>query len=233
MFTFSENDTYLAVLITSLDSHNGFKEVVIYKRIADTFNFQYAWRFANQQILPERLAFASDADGTPVLAVPLDNETQIFKLLDDQPQLLSRFEVEAAIHFTHDGRYLFANRDHHLKIIDWQNGKTIHQPPVQDYFQVSRDASVLLSYTNTGECLIYDAKQLIPSHPVGVEAKGKQIAMLGAVKRNQLLQNFPNPFNPETWIPFRLAAENDVSIDIYTSTGDFGTSPILGEPPSR
>ena len=158
MFTFSKNDTYLAVLITSLDSHNGFKEVVIYKRIADTFSFQYAWRFANQQILPERLAFASDTDGTPVLAVPLDNETQIFKILDDQPKLLSRFEVHAAIHFTHDGRYLFANRDHHLKIIDWQNGKTIHHPPVQDYFQVSRDASVLLSYTNTGECLIYDAK---------------------------------------------------------------------------
>ena len=232
MFTFSENDTYLAVLITSLDSHNGFKEVVIYKRIADTFSFQYAWRFANQQILPERLAFASDADGTPVLAVPLDNETQIFKLLDDQPQLLSRFEVEAAIHFTHDGRYLFANRDHHLKIIDWQNGKTIHQPPIQDYFQVSRDASVLLSYTNTGECLIYDAKQLIPSQPVAVDAKGKQIVMLGAVKRNQLLQNFPNPFNPETWIPFRLAAENDVSIDIYTSTGILVRRLSLGRLPA-
>ena len=232
MFTFSENDTYLAVLITSLDSHNGFKEVVIYKRIADTFNFQYAWRFANQQILPERLAFASDADGTPVLAVPLDNETQIFKLLDDQPQLLSRFEVEAAIHFTHDGRYLFANRDHHLKIIDWQNGKTIHQPPIQDYFQVSRDASVLLSYTHTGECLIYDAKALLPSQPVAVEAKGKQIAMLGAVKRNQLLQNFPNPFNPETWIPFRLAAENDVSIDIYTSTGILVRRLSLGRLPA-
>lgn len=234
MFTFSENDTYLAVLITSLDSHNGFKEVVIYKRIADTFNFQYAWRFANQHVLPERLAFASDTDGTPVLAVPLDNETQIFKILDDQPQLLSRFEVQAAIHFTDDGRYLFANRERHLKIIDWQNGKTIHHPPVQGYyFQVSRDASVLLSYADTGQIHIWDAKEtLLPSHPVAVEAKGKQRVIFGAVKANQLLQNFPNPFNPETWIPFRLAADNDVSIDIYTSTGVLVRRLSLGRLPA-
>ena len=43
--------------------------------------------------------------------------------------------------------------------------------------------------------------------------------MLGAVKRNQLLQNFPNPFNPETWIPFRLANESHVTIHIYAPTG--------------
>lgn len=232
MFTFSENDTYLAVLITNLDSHNGFKEVVVYKRIADTFSFQYAWRFENQQVLPERLAFASDTDGTPVLAVPLDNETQIFKLLDDQPKLLNRFEVEAAIHFTHDGRYLFANRDHHLKIIDWQNEKMIQHPPIQDYFQVSRDASVLLSYANSGQILIWDAKALLPSQPVAVEARGKQHVIFGAVKRNQLLQNFPNPFNPETWIPFRLAAESDVSIDIYTSTGVLVRRLSLGRLPA-
>ena len=42
---------------------------------------------------------------------------------------------------------------------------------------------------------------------------------LGEVKLNQLLQNFPNPFNPETWIPFRLANESHVTIQIYSSTG--------------
>jgi WD40 repeat protein len=36
---------------------------------------------------------------------------------------------------------------------------------------------------------------------------------------SRLLPNFPNPFNPETWIPFELASEATVTIDIYASDG--------------
>ena len=54
---------------------------------------------------------------------------------------------------------------------------------------------------------------------VVVEPQGQQLAQWGGIKRNALLQNFPNPFNPETWIPFRLADESDVTIRIYNSTG--------------
>jgi hypothetical protein len=35
----------------------------------------------------------------------------------------------------------------------------------------------------------------------------------------RLLQNFPNPFNPETWIPFDLAADAIVTIRIYDVKG--------------
>lgn len=34
-----------------------------------------------------------------------------------------------------------------------------------------------------------------------------------------LLSNYPNPFNPETWIPYHLAAATDVQITIYDATG--------------
>ena len=34
-----------------------------------------------------------------------------------------------------------------------------------------------------------------------------------------LLPNYPNPFNPETWIPYRLASPADVSIAIYAADG--------------
>ena len=37
--------------------------------------------------------------------------------------------------------------------------------------------------------------------------------------QTQLLQNYPNPFNPETWIPFELAQDADVTITIYNVTG--------------
>ena len=42
---------------------------------------------------------------------------------------------------------------------------------------------------------------------------------LGKVKRMALLQNFPNPFNPETWMPYELAAEVPVDIRIYDVQG--------------
>ena len=37
--------------------------------------------------------------------------------------------------------------------------------------------------------------------------------------QNQLLANYPNPFNPETWIPFQLAQDSTVMAKIYDVTG--------------
>ena len=34
-----------------------------------------------------------------------------------------------------------------------------------------------------------------------------------------LLPNFPNPFNPETWIPYQLAEDADVTLTIYDAKG--------------
>ncbi|MYE88145.1 hypothetical protein F4X33_04020 [Candidatus Poribacteria bacterium] len=46
----------------------------------------------------------------------------------------------------------------------------------------------------------------------------------------QLLQNYPNPFNPETWIPYQLASDADVSIIIYNPSGErIRTIPIGGQ----
>ncbi len=35
----------------------------------------------------------------------------------------------------------------------------------------------------------------------------------------ELLPNYPNPFNPETWIPYRLARAADVTLTIYDTKG--------------
>jgi len=37
--------------------------------------------------------------------------------------------------------------------------------------------------------------------------------------RDELLCNFPNPFNPDTWIPYKLAHSSKVTIRIYNVTG--------------
>jgi hypothetical protein len=38
-------------------------------------------------------------------------------------------------------------------------------------------------------------------------------------EKSMLAQNYPNPFNPETWIPYQLAEEADVTIRIYSASG--------------
>ena len=52
-----------------------------------------------------------------------------------------------------------------------------------------------------------------------VELKGKDITSWGKIKRGELYQNYPNPFNAETWIPFALAEDSYVSIEIRDATG--------------
>ena len=39
------------------------------------------------------------------------------------------------------------------------------------------------------------------------------------IKETKLLSNYPNPFNPETWIPYQLAVDADVQISIYDISG--------------
>ena len=42
---------------------------------------------------------------------------------------------------------------------------------------------------------------------------------IGRPDQTQLLQNYPNPFNPETWIPYQLSENSQVSLSIYDTTG--------------
>ena len=44
----------------------------------------------------------------------------------------------------------------------------------------------------------------------------------------ELLRNYPNPFNPETWIPYHLAEDADVSLTIYDSNGALVRSIDIG-----
>ena len=47
-------------------------------------------------------------------------------------------------------------------------------------------------------------------------------------ERTKLLLNYPNPFNPETWIPYQLAKATDVSVSIYSVNGALVRTLALG-----
>ena len=43
-----------------------------------------------------------------------------------------------------------------------------------------------------------------------------------------MLTNYPNPFNPETWIPYQLAKDSDVRVSIYDARGVVVRTLLLG-----
>ena len=47
----------------------------------------------------------------------------------------------------------------------------------------------------------------------------QQLIATARPEKTQLLANYPNPFNPETWIPYELATDTDVRITIYNTQG--------------
>ena len=47
----------------------------------------------------------------------------------------------------------------------------------------------------------------------------KQLLALLVPKETALLPNYPNPFNPETWIPYELANSSKVKVAIYDVRG--------------
>ena len=320
---FSAGDTYLAArdrddLIHLWEQQDG----------------KYVYRYMLHSPVEGVPTFIPSSDGVPVLAVVNSKRVAVWELRE-QPQRLLILELDARwpIHFSGDGRYLFANSEDGLQIWDWRERKQIQHPPLPEYLAVSRDSSVLLTWNyETGQILIWDGRSLLPPEPAvsydinqdervnildlvqaaaqfgqvsthltgDVNGDGKvDVSDLGhigshldknaaapalflddsnpivsyrasAVKRQfqalavlesldtpshgahiardllkmwlsrvklpatetKLLPNYPNPFNPETWIPYQLAEAAHVRIRIYDVFGHLVRTLDFGEQPA-
>ena len=60
----------------------------------------------------------------------------------------------------------------------------------------------------------------------------EQLLTVLTPKETALLANYPNPFNPETWIPYELARSGDVRITIYDARGIVVRRLELGHQPA-
>ena len=61
----------------------------------------------------------------------------------------------------------------------------------------------------------------------GIENLQKLLATL-LPEKTALLANYPNPFNPETWIPYHLSKPADVTLTIYAANGAVVRTLTLG-----
>ena len=77
---------------------------------------------------------------------------------------------------------------------------------------------------------LHEARQMNLTNPTfqrGITMLEQLLAAL-TPEETALLLNYPNPFNPETWIPYQLAEPADVSISIYAADGKLIRTLILG-----
>ncbi len=68
---------------------------------------------------------------------------------------------------------------------------------------------------------LIQAQQLNLSDPIiqkGIQYLEQFLLQL-TPNKTALLPNYPNPFNPETWIPYQLSQPSDVTIQIYSTDG--------------
>ena len=82
---------------------------------------------------------------------------------------------------------------------------------------------------------IRDAKAA-NADPAGIAALEQLLAALTRAeappKETVLLANYPNPFNPETWIPYQLARPAEVTVTIHSSDGKLVRTLELGQVPA-
>ena len=83
---------------------------------------------------------------------------------------------------------------------------------------------------------IRDAKAA-NADPVGIAALERLLAALTRAeapppKETVLLANYPNPFNPETWIPYQLSEAAEVTVTIHASDGKLVRTLELGQVPA-
>ena len=97
-----------------------------------------------------------------------------------------------------------------LTIVDMERQRAAQVGDILEISVKSPDTSIAvqpLRYTVTVE----DIQQL---HVQLLELALNEIPV-----ETQLLRNYPNPFNPETWIPYRLAKDASVALTIYNGNG--------------
>ena len=142
---------------------------------------------------------------------------------------------------------MYVGSDDAVKV--WLNGELVHDNPVdrasegyQDFVPVTlkKGKNILLVaiYEAGGTWSGFfgfenDAVYSILT-PSGVDIAAAPLNNQWAATPDatELLANYPNPFNPETWIPYQLSEPTEVTLHIYATDGRLIRTLTLGHQPA-
>ena len=134
-----------------------------------------------------------------------------------RPSAVSVFSVA----FSPDGSTIASGSlDNTISLWEVDTGKHLRKPKGHtekvSSVAFSPDGHTLASGSWDGTVLLWEVAFLTE---LAVKPLARRSTTLGNIKRTALLQNYPNPFNPETWIPYQLANDALVTLNIYDQSG--------------
>ena len=100
---------------------------------------------------------------------------------------------------------------------------------------VAQELPTLLFTAEEVQQWIQDAKkQGIDAEGIATLEQLLRVVLQQAARPQEtaLLANYPNPFNPETWIPYQLAKPAEVKVSIHTADGKLVRTLSLGQLPA-
>ncbi len=173
--------------------------------------------------------------GTPGYRLPLIgdlNDDNVINILD-LVLVASKFGDSSALEADLNGDGLVNFQDLVIVANGFGNGnlaapsaKGLHASQVQQWLRLAKQE------LNTGQMKqsLKVSKQMLSlpidrsvhqpkrTYEQGIQVLEQLLATL-IPQSSALLPNYPNPFNPETWIPYRLAEPSEVQISIYDAHG--------------
>ncbi len=112
---------------------------------------------------------------------------------------------------------------------------TASAPSIQDMEQFNVSAKDVRTWLTQAKAFNPNISEITKAHPIyqrGIAVLENLLATLTQIEtvpqKTALLLNYPNPFNPETWIPYQLAESTDVTVTIHAMNGSLIRTLSLG-----
>ena len=126
---------------------------------------------------------------------------------------------------------LTTEADQELFYLTYDGG--VWSAPVQLTQDALKDTNPDVEYTEPGVMMLwYRDGQIVqaidPPEEQHVLEELKTLLHPMIPEQTRLLPNYPNPFNPETWIPYQLAGDAPVTITLYDTLGHLVRTLELG-----
>ena len=166
------------------------------------------------------VAFAPD--GKTIASASFDQTVRVWdvKSATLQNTLQGHTDRVSSVAFAPDGKTIAsASFDQTVRVWDVESAtlQNTLQGHTDEVLSVAfaPDGKILASASDDGTILLWDMSPYITSStPTAVQSSSTMLPTQTA-----LLANFPNPFNPDTYIPYQLHAPAHVSLNIYDIRG--------------